>query len=173
MMVRDKEQRTSINDGGCTPSRRQVLVGLGVTAAAGLAGCSGSASRGAASVDCHSAALAHGDGDILDSGVMATVEDDEVRLAIPLSVQTVTNQQVDRLEVFDASGEVAHVIPVSPDDERLMANKSGVGDGQLQYEQYLGQRPFHGQYRVVAVDQTGRERDSLTVEFNCFPEVDG
>ncbi|MFC6863918.1 hypothetical protein ACFQGE_10630 [Halomicroarcula sp. GCM10025817] len=172
-MVRETAQRTAVTEDGCTPSRRQVLAGLGVTAAAGLAGCRGSASGGSESVDCHSAALSHGDGDILDRGVMAAIEGDDVRLAIPLAVEAVQNQNVDRLKVFDASGEVVHVIPVSPDDESRMVRKSGVGDGQLQYEQYLGQRPFHGQYRVVAIDQTGTELDSITVEFNCFPEVDG
>lgn len=169
-MVRDRERRTTVTENGFTPSRRQVLAGLGVTATAGLAGCTGSASGGSESVDCHSSALAHGDGDILDRGVMATVSDGDVRLAIPLSVQTVTSQNVDHLKIFDASGEIAHVIPVSPDDESRMENKSGVGDGQLYYDQYLGQRPFHGQYRIVATDRTGTELDSITVEFNCFPE---
>ncbi len=123
-------------------------------------------------MDCHSSALEHGEGDVLDGGVMATVEDRDVRLVVPLSVETVRSQNVDRLELVDASGVVAHVIPVSPEDQNVMANKMGVGEGQLQYEQYLAQRPFHGQYRVIALDRSGTELDSITIEFNCFPELE-
>lgn len=157
--------------GGYMPSRRQMLSGLGATVAVGLAGCTGSASGGSDTTDCRVRALQHGDGNVLDGGVMATVEDTDVRLSIPLSVDTVNSQNVDQLKIFAGDRELAHVIPVSPEDESLMANKAGVEDGQLRYEQYLGQRPFHGQYRIVAVDRTGTDLDSITIEFNCFPEL--
>jgi hypothetical protein len=63
------------------------------------------------------------------------------------------------------------VIPVSAGDAGPTANKRGVGEGRLLYEQHLGRRPFHGRYRVVAVDAEGDPLDSVTVGFNCFPEV--
>lgn len=153
------------------PSRRQVLTNLGATAVVGLAGCSGSESGGLDSTDCRGHALVHDDGDVLDGGVMATVEGNDVRLTVPLSVKTVNSQNVDRLTIFDAAGEVAYVIPVSPEDTDVMANKPGIGDGQLRYEQYLGRRPFHGQYKIVAVNRTGTHVDSITIEFNCFTDV--
>ncbi|WP_137287159.1 hypothetical protein [Halorussus salinisoli] len=153
------------------PSRRQVLAGLGSTTAVALAGCSGSGSGGSETVDCHTHAVEHGDGELLDGGAQATVEDGDVRLAVPLSVEDVRGTGLDSLELHDASGELAHLIPVSSDDADLMANKDGVGRGQLRYEQYLGERPFHGRYSVVAVDDTDESLDSVTVEFNCFPDV--
>ena len=152
-------------------SRRRLLALLGTTTTVGLAGCSGSDSGGSDTVDCQTQAVAHGDGELLDRGAMATVEDDDVRFAVPLSVAEVRDQHVDTLELYDAAGELAHVVPVSTDDADVMANKVGVSEGQLQYEQYLGERPLHGQYRVVALDESGQTVDSLTVEFNCFPEV--
>ena len=155
------------------PSRRGVLAALGTTATASLAGCSwsGSGTGGSDTVDCQTSALGHGDGDLLDGGAQADVEDGDVHLAVPLSADAVRDQQVEGLEVHDAAGNRAHVIPVSADDANLMANKDGVGEGQLRYEQYLGERPLHGRYRIVAVagDET---LDSVTVEFNCFPEVE-
>lgn len=153
------------------PSRRQVLAGFGTAIAVGLAGCAGSGSGGSDTTDCRSRAISHGDGNVLDGGAMARVEDEDVRVAIPLSVETVNSQDVDRLTMYDAAGEVAYVIPVSPNDADLMANKPGVGDGQLRYEQYLGHRPFHGRYEIVAMNRTGAQIDSLTVEFNCFPDI--
>ena len=153
------------------PSRRHLLAAFGSLAAAGLAGCSGSDSGGSDTVDCQTQALAYGDGDLLDGGAMAAIEDDDVRLAVPLDVEAVRNQNVDELEVYDAAGELAHVVPVSTDDADAMANKGGVGEGQLRYEQYLGERPLHGQYRVVALDESGETVDSVTIEFNCFSEV--
>jgi hypothetical protein len=154
------------------PSRRQFVVALGTGVISGVAGCGGSGSGGSATIDCHTHALAHGDGDVLDGGAMATVEDGDVRLAVPLSVDTVRETGLDSLELYDAAGDLAHVIPVSTGDRERMATKAGVNDGQLQYEQYLGERPFHGQIRVVAVDGTGDRLDSITVEFNCFPEAE-
>ena len=155
------------------PYRRQLLVSLGTAIAVGLAGCSSSAdSDGSDTTDCRGHALSQGNGNILDKGVTATVEGDDVRLSIPLSVETVTNQNVDQLEIRDNTGNVSFVIPVSPEDEDLMANKPGVEDGQLLYEQYLGQRPFHGQYRVVALGRSGNDLDSITLQFNCFPEIE-
>jgi len=152
-------------------SRRQVLAGLGSAASVGLAGCSGSGSGGSETRDCQSGALAHGDGDLLDRGAMARVEGDDVRFVVPLAVDEVREQNVAALELYDAAGELAHVIPVSPGDADVMANKSRAGEGQLYYEQYLGERPLHGQYRVVAVDDADETVDSITIEFNCFPEV--
>jgi hypothetical protein len=154
------------------PSRRHLLATFGSLTAAGLAGCSGSDSSGSDTVDCHTNALAHGDGDLLDGGAMAAIEDDDVRLAVPLDVEAVRNQNVDELEVYDAAGELAHVVPVSTDDADVMANKRGVSDGQLRYEQHLGERPFHGQYRVVALDDSDETVDSVTVEFNCFTDLE-
>jgi hypothetical protein len=60
---------------------------------------------------------------------------------------------------------------VSADDADVMANKSGITQGQLLYEQYLGHRPVHGKYQIVAKDSNDRPIDSVTVEFNCFAEV--
>ncbi|WP_132057595.1 hypothetical protein [Halorussus amylolyticus] len=153
------------------PSRRRVLSLLGSATAVGLAGCSGSDSGRSDTISCHTSAIEHGDGDFLDGGAMATVEDDDVRFAVPLSVDDVREQNVNALELYDAAGKLAHVIPVSAGDADVMANKDGVSDGKLRYEQYLGERPLHGRYRVVAVDESDETVDSITVEFNCFPDV--
>lgn len=153
------------------PSRRQLLAALGSATAAAFTGCSASDSGGSDAVDCQTGALDHGDGDLLDGGASAYVEDGDVRLAVPLSVADVRERSVDSLHVRDASGELAHVIPVSARDADLMANKDRVGEGQLYYEQYLGERPFHGQYSVVAVNANDDPLDSVTVGFNCFPDV--
>jgi hypothetical protein len=136
-----------------------------------MAGCSGSASGGSDTIACHTSALAHGDGDVLDNGARGTVEDGNVRLAVPLSVDNVQENDVDRLEVYDAADALAYTIPVSADDARVMANKVGVNEGQLLYEQSLGHRPFHGRYRVVALNTSGETVDFVTVEFNCFSDV--
>lgn len=153
------------------PSRRRLLAAAGSAAVAGMAGCSGSETGGSDTVDCHTHALDHGEGDVLDNGARGTVEDGTVRLAVPLSVDDVRETGVDRLEVYDAADALAYTIPVSADDAGLMANKVGVNEGQLLYEQSLGRRPFHGHYRVVAVNGTGERVDFVTVEFNCFPDV--
>ena len=75
--------------------------------------------------------------------------------------------------MYDAADELAYTIPVSPDDADVMANKTGVDEGQLRYEQSLGPRPSHDRYRVVAVTPAGDPVGSVTVEFNCFSDVDG
>lgn len=155
------------------PSRRQLLTVLASATAAGLAGCSGTATGGPESVDCHTRALAHGDGSVLDGGASATVADGAVRLAVPLAVADVRERGVDWLEVRDATGALAYVIPVSTGDADVMAEKRGVSEGQLRYEQHLGRRPFHGRYRIDAVDADGEVLDSVTVEFNCFPDGSG
>jgi len=98
------------------PSRRRVLAAVGSVAVAGMAGCSGSASGGSDTIACHTSALAHGDGDVLDNGARGTVEDGNVRLAVPLSVDNVQENDVDRLEVYDAADALAYTIPVSADD---------------------------------------------------------
>jgi hypothetical protein len=141
--------------------------------AAGLAGCSGSGSGGSDTIDCQTSATDHGDGDVLDRGATADAEDGDVRLAVPLSVETVRQQGVAALELYDRAGELAHVIPVSAGDADVMANKQGVSEGQLRYEQHLGRRPAHGQLRVVAVDDAGDPLDTVTVQFNCFTDVQG
>lgn len=157
-------------------SRRGLLAIVGSAAVAGMAGCSGSASSGSNTVgsfdtvDCHTSALAHGDGDVLNNGARGTVEDDNVRLAVPLSVDDVRENDIDSLDVYDASGALAYTIPVAAEDAELMANKVGVNEGQLLYEQSLGHRPFHGRYRVVAVNTDGETIDFVTIEFNCFPD---
>lgn len=153
------------------PSRRRVLASLGSAVAVGLAGCSTSASDGPETTDCRGNALSNGDGDVLGD-VMATVDGEDVRLTIPLSAEAVDTQGVDELTIYDATGEVAYVIPVSPEDADVMANRPGVEDGQLQYEQHLGHRPFHGRYRITVVNGTGEQVDSITVEFNCFTDSD-
>lgn len=136
-----------------------------------LAGCSGSNSGGSATRDCQTHALAHGDGDVLDAGASATVDGADVRLTIPLSVDAVRTHELDTLDVYDGADDLAYAIPVSADDADVMANKSGVTQGQLLYEQYLGHRPVHGKYQIVAKDSNDRPIDSVTVEFNCFAEV--
>lgn len=142
--------------------------------AAGFAGCSGgSGSGGSDTIDCRTGAFDHGDGDVLDGGASATIEDDEVRLSVPLSVETVRQQRVAALELYDRAGELAHLIPVSAGDADVMANKQSVSEGQLRYEQYVGRRPAHGQLRVVAVNDAGDSLDTVTVQFNCFAEVQG
>jgi hypothetical protein len=151
-------------------SRRKVLGAIGSVTAVGLAGCSGSSSGGSDSVDCQTEALAHGDGDLLDAGASATVEDGAVRLVVPLSADAVDDQNADSLRLHDAAGTLAHSIPVSADDAEGMSNKAGVSDGRLRYEQYLGERPLHGEYRVVAFDENDETLDSITIAFNCFPE---
>ena len=101
------------------------------------------------------------------------VEDDTARFVGPSSVEDVRESDIDTLEMCDAANELAYTIPVSPDDADVMANKTGVDEGQLRYEQSLGPRPSHGRYRVVAVTPAGDPVDSVTVEFNCFSDVDG
>ena len=153
------------------PSRRVVLATVGSAAIVGMAGCSGSGSGNSETVDCHTSALNHGDGDVLNTGASGTVEDGNVMLAIPLSVDDVQENDLDRLEVYDAADTLTHTIPVSADDAGLMGNKVGVEEGQLLYEQTLGRRPFHGQYRITAVDRSNEIVDFVTVEFNCFTDV--
>lgn len=156
------------------PSRRQLLAGITGAAVAGMAGCnSAEDSGGSDTLDCKTNALERGDGDVLDTAVSGAVEDDTVRLVVPLSVEDVRESDVDTLEVYDAADELAYTIPVSPDDADVMANKTGVDEGQLRYEQSLGPRPSHGRYRVVAVTPAGDPVDSITVELNCFADVDG
>lgn len=155
---------------GCMPSRRAVLAAVGSAAAVGIAGCSGSDSGGSDTVARQTNALDHGDGDVLDNGASGTVEDGVVRLAIPLSVDDVRETDLDRLDVYNAADALAFTIPVSTDDAERMANKSGVNDGQLQYEQSLGHRPFHGRYRIVAVNTAGETVDSVSINLNCFPD---
>ncbi|WP_255151124.1 hypothetical protein [Halorarius halobius] len=154
------------------PSRRRLLAALGSGAVAGLAGCSGSNSGGSDTVDCHTSAVSHGDGDVLDGGAMARVDGEDVRLVVPLSVDAVREQNVAVLEVYDDVGAEGYIIPVSPNDADLMANKPGVSEGQLYYEQYLGERPFHGRYTVAARNGDDEVVDTVTVQFNCFPEVE-
>ncbi|NHN58193.1 MULTISPECIES: hypothetical protein [Halorussus] len=153
------------------PSRRKLLAALGGATAAGLAGCSAAESGGSDTIDCQTGALEHGDGDVLDNGAQAYVKDDDVRLSVPLYLDDVRSKGVDSLRVYGASGELAYVVPVSAGDADLMANKDRVGEGQLLYEQYLGERPLHNQYRIVAVNARDEPLDSVTVEFNCFPDV--
>ncbi len=153
------------------PSRRGLLATVGSAALTGIAGCSGSESGGSDTIDCQTSAPDHGDGDVLDTGARGMVEDSDVRLAVPLSVDDVRENDIDRLEVYDSADTLAYTIPVSTDDAGLMANKGGVNEGQLLYEQSLGHRPFHGRYRVLAVNTGGETVDFVTVEVNCFTDV--
>ena len=152
-------------------TRRQLLTGIAGVTVTALAGCSGSGSGGSATRDCQTHALAHGDGDVLDAGASATVDGKDVRLTIPLSVDGVRTHDVEALDIYDGADDLMYTIPVSADDADVMANKVGVNQGQLLYEQYLGHRPFHGQYQIVARDSTQSTIDSVTIEFNCFAEV--
>ncbi|PSQ10661.1 hypothetical protein BRC99_07025 [Halobacteriales archaeon QS_7_69_60] len=96
-----------------------------------------------------------------------------VRSWFRCSVEGVRESDVDTLEVYDAADELAYTIPVSSDDADVMANKTGVDEGQLRYEQSLGPRPSHGRYRVGAVTPAGDPVGPVTVEFNCFSNADG
>ncbi|SEP24086.1 hypothetical protein SAMN04487948_12555 [Halogranum amylolyticum] len=153
------------------PSRRRLLAAISSVAVAGMAGCSGSASGGSDTVDCHTSALVHGRGNVLDNGARGTVEEGDVRLAVPLSVDNVREYSISVLKVYDAAGNLVHAIPESADDAELMANKAGVNEGQLLYEQSIGRRPFHGRYRVDAVNTSEESVDFVTIEFNCFSDV--
>jgi|GEM_PF-2263516 hypothetical protein len=152
-------------------SRRGLIAVVSSVTVTGIAGCSGSETGGSDTTDCQTRAINHGEGTVLDSGAMARVEDGDVRLAVPLSTDDVGKNDVNRLELYDPVDTLAYAIPVSTDDAELMENKRGVSEGQLLYEQSLGHRPFHGQYRIVAVNTTGEPVDFVTVEFNCFPDV--
>ena len=103
----------------------------------------------------------------------ATTDDDGVRLVVPLVAEDVRETDTEVLELYDAADELAYAIPVSADDTGVMAEKDGVDDGRLLYEQSLGPRPGYGRYRVVAVTVADEPVDFLTVEFNCFSDVDG
>ncbi|ODR81725.1 hypothetical protein BG842_25085 [Haladaptatus sp. W1] len=152
-------------------SRRQVLAGTSSLALISLAGCSGSESGGSDTIDCHTSASQHGDGDVLDGGAMATVHDGNVYLTIPLSVEKVKHQNVTSLRLYDPSGQLKYTIPVSPLDTDVMQKKLGVSPGQLQYQQYIGPRPYNGQYRILAIDKSGNAVDTVTVGFNCFADT--
>jgi len=159
------------------PSRRRVLSGLGLGISMGIAGCSilgtsGSDAGGEETRDCQGSALEHGDGDVLDRGVFQTLEDGDVRLEVPLSVETIRNQDLRRVVVYNRDGSIEHVIPVSAGDEDVLSRKARSGNGVISYEQYLGRRPFHAQYRVEVEDAAGTTRDSITIEFNCFADVE-
>ena len=136
----------------------------------GLAGYITFSSGESATIDCRATISGTDDGQILDVGAHATIERNDVRLAIPLSVETVTAHNIDRLTIRDAAGEDTYTIPVSPNNADIMAYKQSVGEGQLLYEQYIGQRPFHGHYTVTAENQQGTAIDTLTIEFNCYPD---
>lgn len=99
---------------------------------------------GSETVDSHTSALAHGGGDVLDGGASATVEGDDVRLVAPLSTDDVRERDVAGLGLYDAAEALTDTAPVSAGGAGLMANKVGVHEGRLRYEQYLGRRPFHG-----------------------------
>ncbi|MFC6726702.1 hypothetical protein ACFQE1_20485, partial [Halobium palmae] len=92
---------------------------------------------------------------------------DETGRNFHATVHRTTAEAFDVADVgVDADADDAHD---SADDAGLMANRSGAGEGQLRYQQYLGRRPYHGQYRIVAQDGRGDRVDSITIEFNCFP----
>ena len=154
-------------------SRRKLLAVTGSATVAGVAGCSGSESGGGGTRDCQTTAVDRGDGDVLDGAVRATADDGGVLFVVPLEVEAVRNTDTEALELYDAANELAYRIPVSPDDADVMANKDGLSEGRLRYEQSLGPRPAHGEYRIVAVTAADEAVDSLTVEFNCFSDVDG
>lgn len=90
----------------------------------------------------------------------------------PLSVDGVRETETDRLDVYDPTDTPAHAIPVSADDAGLTVTEDGVDEGRLLYEQSLGHRPFHGRYRVVAVNATGERVDFLTVRLDGSTVVD-
>ncbi|SIR26841.1 hypothetical protein SAMN05421858_2052 [Haladaptatus litoreus] len=133
-------------------SRRELLsagVALATTAVAGCAGASSESS----SADCESSAVKHGDPDVIQSA-MVVPEDDDALLKIYLVGDA--PKSVERLRVFDSSGELKHEIPT--DDRRS-------------YFQHLGPRPTHGQFRIVSY-RNGAETDELVIDFNCWIESD-
>lgn len=160
----------SMTDGDGT--RRRLLLSIGATAAATLAGCTGGSGTGGSDggIDCATGAGAHGEGRLLDGGASADVEDGRVRLAVTLDVDTLRESGAGRIEARLPDGDVAFVIPVSPDDAGIAPGASE--DGQVRYEQTLGPRPFHGRYRLVAVTPRGETVDAVTVEVNCFAAAD-
>lgn len=156
-------------------SRRKFVSLVGLLGV-GMAGCinpdpSGSDSGGSNSPGCKGHTLDSSGGDVI-TRIYGTAEGDDVRLEVALYAETIQNQNVARFVVYDMSGELEYVIPVSSNDKDVLADKDrpGASSEELHYEQYLGQRPFHGQYRVVAENEKGEELDSITTEFNCFAE---
>lgn len=74
----------------------------------GVTGCSGTDNDGSATPDCQTRALSHGDGDVLDAGVSATADGDDVRLRLPLTADAVRHHDVDAIEVYDQNDELAY-----------------------------------------------------------------
>jgi hypothetical protein len=151
---------------------RRYLLSVGAAAAATLAGCAGASGTGGtdAGIDCATGAGAHGDGNLLNGGARADVEDGRVRFVVTLDVDTLRETGADRIEARLPDGDVAFVIPVSPGDARIVPG--GSDDGQLRYEQTLGPRPYHGRYRLVALTPRDEVVDAVTVDVNCFATAD-
>lgn len=93
------------------------------TALTGLAGYSTFLSGESATTDCRATISGTDDGQIPDASAHATVERNDVRQAILLSVETVTAHNIDRLTIRDAAGEDTYTISVSPNDGGTMACK--------------------------------------------------
>jgi hypothetical protein len=129
-------------------SRRSLFGALGAGAVA-LAGCSGSASM--ANPDCTTEAVDQGDAEVLQDAIVSADEDNAV-LTVTFSDETAADSEASYLDVSDAGDQIEHRIPV---------------DDQRSYSVTIGSIPFHGVYRISAIDDEGTELDWLTVEFNC------
>lgn len=131
----------------------------------GLAGCTTSTTT-SSSVDCQTAALRHGDADVIQEANVVP-DGDALRLRIALNSGAIDGDAVDRLVVSEGMGD-GFVIPTT--DQRV-------------YEQYLGRRPLHGRLKIVAlgeyeavsnpVGSVGPTLDSLTIDFHCSSEESG
>lgn len=156
-------------------TRRQLLAGLGATASVGLGGCvdtqlsdAEKPSGDSQSYHCETSSIENGDGDVLNLGASGTTEDGDVRLEIPIPAEKIRGQNLDRLIIYDVSGEVEYVIPIAARDMPSDSAKSRVKEDVYYHQQYLGRQPYHGQYRVVAEDQSGETVDSISIQFSCY-----
>ncbi len=98
---------------------------------------------------------------------MAMADGGQVRLSIPLDAEQVRETGMVAVELY-VGDTLDRRIPVSADDRTYMDDD--VANGQVRYEHVLGQRPRHGEYRLVAVDGAGDSLDEVTISFNCFDE---
>ncbi|MEF8882745.1 MAG: hypothetical protein V5A34_09515 [Halapricum sp.] len=160
-------------------TRRQLLAGLGATASFGLGGClsnplsdSGKSSGDSQSYHCETTSIENGNGNVLKLGVSGTIENGDVRLEIPIPAKKITEQNLDRLVIYDISGDIEYVIPVSARNMPSDNKKARVNEDIYYHQQYLGRQPYHGQYRAVAEDRSGEVVDSISIQFNCYSASD-
>lgn len=135
-------------------SRRCVLAALGTA----LAGCS--ASESSSTPDCTTSALDRGDADAIQQASVVP-DGEDLHLRVSLTADAADAGEVDRLLATDGVG-TEFVVPTT---------------GRRTYEQWIGERPRHGRFRVLALGEDEFDRDavgtlgprldSLTVEFHC------